>query len=77
MNQNCHNSNTSNYVDLKLEPVIKFDKRNAQKIGDEKSVHCDVTVIFPVYGQFGAIWKSDSGRMIYSSHTFLNSNFLS
>ena len=77
MNQNCQNLNTSNYVDLKLEPVIKFDKRNAKKIGNERSVHCDVTVICPVYGQFGAIWKSDSGRMTYNSHTFINSNFLS
>ena len=77
MNQNCHNPNTSNYADLKLEPVIKFDKRNAKKIGNERSVHCDVTVICPVYGQFGAIRKSDSGRMTYNSHTFINSNFLS
>ena len=27
-NKNCHNSRTSNDVDMKLEPVTKLDKRN-------------------------------------------------
>ena len=28
------------------------------------SVNCDVITIFPIYGQFGAIWKPDSGPMV-------------
>ena len=34
------------------------------------STNCDVIVIFPIYGQFGAIWKPDSGRMVRKT-TFL------
>ena len=28
------------------------------------SVNCDVIVIFVIYGQFGAVRKTDSGRMV-------------
>ena len=28
------------------------------------SVNCDVIVFFLIYGQFVAIWKPDSGRMV-------------
>ena len=28
------------------------------------SVNCDVITIFPIYGQFGAIWNLDSGPMV-------------
>ena len=37
----------------------------------------DVIVIFPIYGQFGAIWKPDSWRMICKTYIFINSNLLS
>ena len=44
---------------MKLGPVTKLDKRNtttSQKIDDDaKSENCDVIVIFPIYGLFGAI----------------------
>ena len=32
------------------------------------SANCDVIVIFPIYGQFGAIWKPGSGSIV--SETF-------
>ena len=41
------------------------------------SENCDVIVIFPIYGQFGAIRKPDSGHIVCKSHVFINSNLLS
>ena len=65
---NCQNSRTSDDVDMKLGPVTKLDKRNkatSKKIDDSvMSENCDVTIIFPIYGQFGAIRKLDSGRLV-------------
>ena len=49
---------------MKLKPVTKLHKNN--KIPSKKcdndvmSANCDVIVIFPIFGQFGTIWKSDS-----------------
>ena len=37
----------------------------------------DVIVIFPVYGQFGAIRNPDSGCIVCKTYIFINSNFLS
>ena len=43
---------------MKLGPVTKPDKRNkatSNKYDDDvMSANCDVIVIFPIYGQFGA-----------------------
>ena len=36
----------------------------------------DVSVIFLIYGQFGAIRKLDSRRMVYNTYIFSNSNLL-
>ena len=41
------------------------------------SANCEVIVIFPIYGQFGAIRKSDSGRKVGKTYIFINSNILS
>ena len=53
---------------MKLRPVIEFDKGNTgnvKKINDDTmSVNCDVIVFFPIYGQFGAIWKPDAECMV-------------
>ena len=38
---------------------------------------CDVIVIFSIYGQFRAIRKPDSGRMVYNTYIFNNSNLFS
>ena len=37
----------------------------------------DVKAIFPIYGQFEAIRKPDSGRIPCKTYIFINSNFLS
>ena len=39
--------------------------------------NCDVTVIFPIYGQFGAIREPDSGHIVCKTYAFINSNLLS
>ena len=64
---------------MKLGPVTKLDKRNKatpKKFDDDiMSVNCDVIVIFPIYGQFGAIRKPDSGRIVCKTYIFINSFF--
>ena len=53
---------------MKLGPVTKLDKKNkrtSKKIDDDVvPANCDVIVIFPIYGPFGAIRKQDSGRKV-------------
>ena len=41
------------------------------------SANCDVIVIFPIYGQFGAMRKLDSGRIVCKTYIFIESNLLS
>ena len=41
------------------------------------SAICNVIVIFPVYGGFGAIRKPDSGRIACKTYIFISSNLLS
>ena len=66
---------------MKLGPVTKHDKRNkatSKKIDyDVTSENCDVIAIFPIYGQFGAIRKPDSGRVVCKTYIFISSNLLS
>ena len=66
---------------MKLGPVTKLDKRNtttSKKFDDDVLLsNCEVFVIFPIHGQFGAIRKPDSRRMACKSYIFINSNFLS
>ena len=53
---------------MKLGSVTKFDKKNKMTpkiFGDDvMSTSCDVIIICPIYGQFGAIQKPDSGRIV-------------
>ena len=35
--------------------------------------NCDVIVIFPIYGLFRAIRKSESGRIVFKTYIFINS----
>ena len=70
--ENCHNSRTSGDIDMKLGPVTKLDKENkitSTKISD--------TAFFPIYGQFGAIRKPDSGRIVCKPYIFINNNLIS
>ena len=41
------------------------------------SLNCDTIVLLPIYGQFGAIQKLDSGHIICKTYIFTNSNLLS
>ena len=63
---------------MKLGPVTKLDKRNkmSKKFDDDLMLeNCDVIVVFPIYGQFGAIWKPDSTHIVCKTYIFINSNF--
>ena len=66
---------------MKTGPVTKLDKRyktTSKKFDDEViSENCGVIAIFPIYGQFGAIRKPDSGRIVCKTYTFITSNLLS
>ena len=66
---------------MKLGPVTKLDKRNkiTSKTFDDDVmlVNCDVIVVFLIYGQFGAIQRLDSGRIVCKTYIFINSNLLS
>ena len=68
---------------MKLGPETKLDKRKKQsqkkkKIDDNvMSENCDAIAIFPNCGQFGAIWKPDSGRIVCKTYIFINSKLLS
>ena len=68
MKENCHNSRASDDIYKKLRPVTKLlqKKQNKLKNFDDgiMSTNCDVIVIFPIYGQFGAIWKPVSGFIV-------------
>ena len=65
---------------MKLGPVTKLDKRNktrTKKFDDDvMSTNCDVIVIFPIYGQFGAMRKQGSERIACTSYIFINNNLL-
>ena len=66
---------------MKLGPITKLDKRNeatSKKFDDGvMSPNCNVIAIFPIYGQFGAVRKPDSGRIVCKTYIFVNSNLLS
>ena len=68
-------------MDMKHEPVHKLDTRNtatSKKIDDDvMSANCEAIVFFPIYGQFAATLKPDSGRTVYKIYIFINSNLLS
>ena len=66
---------------MKHGPVTKRDKRNTATSkkydNDVVLANCDVIVFFQIYCQFAAIWKPDSGHMVYKTCIFINSNLLS
>ena len=66
---------------MKLGPVIKIDKKNKTTSKefdvDVMSENCDTIVIFRTFGQFGAVWKPDSGNRVFKYYVFSNKNLLS
>ena len=79
--ENCHNSRTSDGIDMELGPVTKLDKRikpTSKKFDDDFMLeNYGVIVIFRIFGQFGAVRKSDSRRRVCKSYVFNNGNLLS
>ena len=65
---------------MKLGPVTKLYKRNkttSKEFEDHEVLKsCDVNDIFPIYSQFGAIQKPDSGRIVCKTYIFIDSNLL-
>ena len=63
---------------MKLGPITKLDKRNkttSKKFDDNVMLeNCGVIVIFPICGQFGAIRKQDSRRIVCKPYAFIDSN---
>ena len=68
-------------LDIKLGTVTKLGKRNkttSKKIDNDVMLeNCDVIDILPIYAQFRAIWKPDSGCIVCETYIFINSNVLS
>ena len=66
---------------MKLGPVTKLDNKNkttSKKFENDVILeNCDVVVIFPKYGQFGAIQRPDSGGIVCNTYICTNSNFFS
>ena len=75
---NCRNSLTNDDIDIKFGPVTRLDKRNktkSKKFDDGvMSENCGAIAIVPIYGQFGAIRKPDSGRIVCKTYISINSN---
>ena len=72
MSMYCHSSRTINNIGMKLELLIKLDKRNttASKKIEADDVLTNYNVIFiafSIYVQLGAIQMPDSIRMVYNS----------
>ena len=65
---------------MKLRPVTKLDKRSkttSKKFDDNvMSKNFEVIVIFRIFGQFGAVWRPDSGHRVCRTFVFSNSNLL-
>ena len=75
--ENCHNSKTSDDIDMKLGPVTKLkrNKTNSKRFdADVMSENYDVIVIFQIFGQFGATRRPDSGHRVCKSYVFSNRN---
>ena len=63
---------------MKLGPETKLNKRNkttTTKFDDDvMSENCDVIAIFSICGQFGAIWKPNSGCIVCKTYNSIKSN---
>ena len=66
---------------MALGLVTKLDNKNTEtlEISDDDAmlVNGDVIVFFPIYDQFAAIRKPNSGGMVYKTYILINNNLLS
>ena len=65
---------------MKLGAITKIDKRNnitsTKLSNDILSENCDVIIIFRIFGQFGAVWRPDSGHRVFKKYVFSNGDLL-
>ena len=65
---------------MKLGLVTKLNKGNkttSKKLDDDlMSSSCDVIFSFPIYDQFGAIWRPDSGCLVCKTYISIKSKLL-
>ena len=59
---------------MKLNLTRETKQRQKKFDDDVMSTDCDVIVIFPIYDQFEAIRKPDSGRIVCKTYIFINKN---
>ena len=57
--------------------VLPYHKESYVNVIVSKSKFYLQFLFNPIYGQFGAIWKSNSGRIVCKTYIFINSNLLS
>ena len=63
---------------MKICSVTKLDKRNKTASKIVMMTTCQKTVTsFPIFRQFGAIPKPDSGRIVCKTYVFINTDLLS
>ena len=66
---------------MKLGSVTKLDKTTSKTKQCQENftmMLCQqIVTIFPIYGQFGAIRKPDTGCIVCKIYIFINSNLLS
>ena len=60
---------------MKLNLTRETKQRQKKFDDDVMSTDCDVIVIFPIYDQFEAIRKPDSGRIVCKTYIFINKNW--
>ena len=61
----------------KLDNKNKITPKKKKNDDDVMLANCDVIVIFPIYGQFGAIRKLDSKCTVCITYIFIDSKLLS
>ena len=60
-----------------LDQKLNLKQNNSKKFDDDIILeNCDVIAVFPIYGQYGAIRKPDSGQIVCKTYIFINSNLL-
>ena len=57
----------------KMKTTISKKKKKRKRNYDVMLENCEVIVIFLIFGQFGAIQKPDSRRMVCNTYVFINS----
>ena len=71
INKDCHNSRTSDDIDMKLVLLAKLDKRNTS---------CKETMtllfFFSIYDQFGTIQRLDCRCIVHYSSVFMSNLLL-